>query len=64
MVQALESTKSNFVGMQTRLDKSLAENEEYWTTLPTFQDRLTVIQANLDHLQVKVWNWVPKSGDE
>jgi hypothetical protein len=39
--------------MQIRLDKSLAKNNEYWATLPTLQDRLTIIQANLDRLQVK-----------
>lgn len=39
--------------MQTRLDKSLVENKEYWTQLLTLQDRLSVIQANLNHLHVK-----------
>jgi hypothetical protein len=51
MVQALESSKFNFAGMQILSDKSLAK--EYRTTFPTFQDRLTIIQANLDYLQVK-----------
>ncbi len=50
MVQALESSKSNFASMQILSDKSLAK--EYRATLPTLQDRLT-IQANLDYLQFK-----------
>jgi hypothetical protein len=37
-IQALESAKSNFMGMQSRLDKSLAKNKEYQTQLPTLQD--------------------------
>jgi len=35
MIQALELAKSNFTRMQSRLDKSLAKNEEYQTQLPT-----------------------------
>ncbi len=49
-IQALKSTKSNFVNMQSWLDKSLVENEEHQTQLPTLQDRLLVIQAYLDRL--------------
>jgi hypothetical protein len=55
MIQAFESTKFNFTSMKTWLDKSLAKNKEFDAILPTFQDQLTIIQANLDHLQVK---WV------
>jgi hypothetical protein len=40
--------------MQSKLDKSLVENKEYQTQFPTFQDRLTIIQANLDYLQAKI----------
>lgn len=53
MIQALESTKSNFVGMQTQLDKSLAEKEKHWTQLPTLQDELIDIQVDLDCLQAE-----------
>ncbi len=53
MIQALKSAKSNFVIMQSWLDKSLVKNEDYRTQLPTLQDHLLVIQANLDHLQVE-----------
>jgi hypothetical protein len=35
MIQALESTKSNFASLQSWLDKSLAKNEEYQVQLPT-----------------------------
>lgn len=48
-----KSAKSNFMGMQNQLDNSLAENEKYYAQLPTLQDRLIVIQANLNHLQAK-----------
>ncbi len=41
------------MGMQNQLDNSLAENEKYYAQLPTLQDRLIVIQANLNHLQAK-----------
>jgi hypothetical protein len=47
MIQALESTKSNFASMQSWLDKSFVENKGYWTQLPTLQDRLTLIQVYL-----------------
>jgi hypothetical protein len=36
--------------MQSQLDKVLAKNKEYWTQLPTFQDKLIVIQVDLDRL--------------
>ncbi len=42
-IQALESAKSNFVGMQSQLDKSLAKNEEYQIQLPMLQNKLTII---------------------
>jgi hypothetical protein len=42
-IQALESAKSNFMGMQSQLDKSLAKNEEYKIQLPMLQDKLIVI---------------------
>jgi hypothetical protein len=29
--------------MQSQLDKSMAENKEYWIQLPTFQDMLILI---------------------
>jgi len=29
---------------------SLAEYKEYWTQLPTFQNRLTINQVDLDYL--------------
>jgi hypothetical protein len=38
MIQALKSAKSNFIGMQSWLEKSLVENEKYQAQLPTFQD--------------------------
>jgi hypothetical protein len=53
MIQALESTKSNFASMQSWLDKSLAKNEGYWTQIPTLQDQLIIIQIDLDRLQAK-----------
>jgi predicted nuclease with TOPRIM domain len=50
---ALEFAKSNFASMQTKLDKIMVKNEEYWAQLPTLQNKLSIIQANLDHLQVE-----------
>jgi len=49
-IQALESAKSNFMGMQSQLDRSLVKNEEYQTQLPTLQDQLLIIQVDLDCL--------------
>jgi len=68
MIQALESTKSNFASMQSWLDKSLAENKG-WTQLPTLQDRLTIIQVYLCCLQAKrieleVENWKVKTNQK
>jgi hypothetical protein len=53
MTQALESAKSNFMGMQSWLNKSLAKKEQHWAQLPTFQDRLSIIKVDLDCLQAK-----------
>jgi predicted nuclease with TOPRIM domain len=53
MIQPLDLAKSNFASMQSWLDKSLAKNNEYWAQLPTLQDRLIVIQVDLDRLQAK-----------
>jgi predicted nuclease with TOPRIM domain len=50
---ALEFAKSNFASMQTKLDKIMVKNEEYWTQLPTLQDKLSIIQVDLDRLQVE-----------
>jgi hypothetical protein len=43
MIQALESTESNFAGMESQFDKSMVENKEYWAQFPTLQDMLIVI---------------------
>ncbi len=40
---ALEFAKSNFESMQTKLDKIMVKNEEYWAQLPTLQDKLSII---------------------
>jgi hypothetical protein len=50
IIHALKLSKFNFVGMQSWLDKFLAENEEYQTQLLTLQDRLIVVQVDLDRL--------------
>ncbi len=52
-IQALEFIKSNFVGMQIQLDNTLIENEEYHAQLLTFQNKMSIIQVDLNYLQVE-----------
>jgi hypothetical protein len=39
--------------MQTWLDKIMVKIEEYQIQPPTLQDKLSIIQANLNRLQVE-----------